>query len=487
MTLFKPCLVAVLAVLGLGPSAWADPGADAWGAFIGGDHKKAFELARPAAEAGNMSAQALLGYLYWTGDQAPKDHGQAHEWFKKYGSQSKELAAKGDQSGEHGLGWLYENGWGGFKQDYAESAKWYRKAADQGNQHSQVQLGALYQKGLGVKQDYVEAASWFRKSADQGNRYAQFALGWFHQNGLGVKQDYPTAARFYRLAADVGEPSAEHALAVLNFYGLGVKQDHAEAARLWRKADGAGSAYAPWGLGNLCREGLGGFPKDHGLALKWFRTGVERGDLSYSGASLGLAYENGEGVVQDFIEAYKWFLLASARDNASGREGMNRLRQSMTKEQVADAQKQAAAFEASLNGKPAVAAAPVSVAAAPSPAKAIFSDVDAPAFQLKEDPRRFALVVGIDGYKDLPAAPHAERDADSVARTLVSMGYPERNVVELKGAEATIASLRKYLDEWLPRNARPGSTVFFYFSGHGAPDAGDGAGPCWPRERGPWS
>ena len=30
--------------------------------------------------------------------------------------------------------------------------------------------------------------------------------------------------------------------------------------------------------------------------------------------------------------------------------------------------------------------------------------------------------------------------------------------------------MRKYLEEWLPRNAKPTSTVFFYYSGHGAPD-----------------
>jgi hypothetical protein len=288
---------------------------------------------------------------------------------------------------------------------------------------------------------------------------------------LGVKQDYAEAAKLYRASADAGEPGAQHALACLYFYGLGVKLDYAEAARLWQKSVAGGSPYAPWGLGNLCRGGLGGFPKDYAQAVKWFKTGVERGDLSYAGTSLGSASENGEGVVQDFVEAYKWFLLAAARDSATAREGMNRLRQAMTKEQIADAQKLAAAFERSLAQAPMTEAS----AANPAPQKQIVSDVDKPAFKFKEDPERFALVVGIERYKDLPAADFAERDADAMRQTLLAMGYPERNVVELKGAEATIASLRKYLDEWLPRNARKNSTVFFYFSGHGAPDVENGS------------
>lgn len=55
-------------------------------------------------------------------------------------------------------------------------------------------------------------------------------------------------------------------------------------------------------------------------------------------------------------------------------------------------------------------------------------------------------------------------------RHLLALGYPERNIVFLKGGQATRGAIQGYVEEWLPRNAKPGSSVFVYFSGHGSPD-----------------
>lgn len=98
------------------------------------------------------------------------------------------------------------------------------------------------------------------------------------------------------------------------------------------------------------------------------------------------------------------------------------------------------------------------------------SDIDAPVYKLRENPDNYALVIGIEQYADLPDAQFAARDADTVRSHLVALGYPARNVVHLTGQSATRAGIQKYLSEWLPRNVKPESTVFFYYSGHGAPD-----------------
>ena len=44
--------------------------------------------------------------------------------------------------------------------DYAEAAKWYRLAADQGDASAQLNLGVSYDNGQGVPQDYSEAINW---------------------------------------------------------------------------------------------------------------------------------------------------------------------------------------------------------------------------------------------------------------------------------------------------------------------------------------
>ena len=52
--------------------------------------------------------------------------------------------------------------------DYAEAAKWYRKAAESGLVSAQHNLATLYAEGLGVTQDYVQAYMWLSifESAD---------------------------------------------------------------------------------------------------------------------------------------------------------------------------------------------------------------------------------------------------------------------------------------------------------------------------------
>ena len=86
---------------------------------------------------------------------------------------------------------------GGGKQDYFESAKWYRKAAEQGNVVAQLSLANMYTYGKGVKQDYFEAVKWNQKAAEQGNAGALAALGIAYRDGKGVKQDRLKAKEYF--------------------------------------------------------------------------------------------------------------------------------------------------------------------------------------------------------------------------------------------------------------------------------------------------
>ena len=54
-----------------------------------------------------------------------------------------------------------------------KAAKWYRKAAEQGDVLAQTNLGALYGNGQGVAQDLVLAHMWSSLAAAQGNEDAR--------------------------------------------------------------------------------------------------------------------------------------------------------------------------------------------------------------------------------------------------------------------------------------------------------------------------
>jgi hypothetical protein len=116
-------------------------------------------------------------------------------------------------------------------------------------------------------------------------------------------------------------------------------------------------------------------------------------------------------------------------------------------------------------GEPAAASAPgASLPASPYPR-----------FSAAERPDDLAIVVGIETYSDIASkASFAERDADAFKAYVRALGVPERNIVLLKGPKAGKASLEKNLEGWLPRMAKADSRVYFYFSGHGAPDVKTG-------------
>jgi len=95
---------------------------------------------------------------------------------------------------------MYDTGQG-VPQDYAETTKWFLKAAEQGEAVAQYNLGVMYDTGKGVPQDYAEARKWYLKAAEQGYISAQNNLGVMYEYGQGVPQDYVTAHLWFNLAA----------------------------------------------------------------------------------------------------------------------------------------------------------------------------------------------------------------------------------------------------------------------------------------------
>lgn len=103
------------------------------------------------------------------------------------------------------------------------------------------------------------------------------------------------------------------------------------------------------------------------------------------------------------------------------------------------------------------------------------SDVDEiPSIKAKAKPNKnaYAIVIGIEQYRQkLPKADFAMSDARLVSEYLSKMmGYPEENIVTLTNENATKSDFEKYFEKWLSNNAEKDSTVFVYYSGHGAPN-----------------
>lgn len=99
----------------------------------------------------------------------------------------------------------------------------------------------------------------------------------------------------------------------------------------------------------------------------------------------------------------------------------------------------------------------------------------APEYSAAERPDDLAVIVGVETYSDIAAkASYAERDAEAFKAFVRALGVPERNTVLLTGPKAVRSALTKNIEVWLSRMAKPSSRVYFYFSGHGAPDVKSG-------------
>jgi TPR repeat protein len=90
--------------------------------------------------------------------------------------------------------------------------------------------------------------------------------------------------------------------------------NYATALGLYRPLAEQGNAYAQYTIGVMYDNGQG-VPQDYSEAVKWFRAAAEQGNADAQYAT-GLMYRDGQGVPQDYSEAVKWFYLAAEQGNA---------------------------------------------------------------------------------------------------------------------------------------------------------------------------
>ncbi len=246
--------------------------------------------------------------------EASKDYKEAR---KRY----RVAAERGDLESQVSLGYVYEKALG-VPKDYQKAAKWYRMAAEKGNANGQALLGLMYKRGLGVAKDLEEARQWFKKSAEQENPLGQNELANLYSEGVGVGEDYAEALRLYRRSAEQNYPAAQYNIGRMYQYGKGVPKDEKEAAQWYLKAAEQGHSLAEDGLGRMYRDGVG-IPKDEKEALKWFRKAAEAGS-KYGELDLGLMYAQGLGGPRNYEEALTWFRRAAGEglDEARYRIGL---------------------------------------------------------------------------------------------------------------------------------------------------------------------
>ena len=96
-------------------------------------------------------------------------------------------------------------------------------------------------------------------------------------------------------------------------------QDEQALADLRARAE-AGEADAQFNLGVMYDNGEG-VPQNYAEAMRWYRLAAEQGHAEAQG-TLGIMYGTGEGVPQDYAEAVRWYELAAEQGLASAQHNL---------------------------------------------------------------------------------------------------------------------------------------------------------------------
>jgi hypothetical protein len=132
-----------------------------------------------------------------------------------------------------------------------------------------------------------------------------------------------SGVEYEKINPDLAIPACESAVrkypnSIHLIYQLGVaykrKKDFSSALVQFRKAADQGDALAQVSLGMMYDKGQG-VPQDYGEASKWYRKAAEQGN-AHSQFALSRMYEAGLGVPQNYVQAHMWMNLAVLRFDA---------------------------------------------------------------------------------------------------------------------------------------------------------------------------
>ena len=113
--------------------------------------------------------------------------------------------------------------------------------------------------------------------------------------------------------------------------------NYASALREFRVLAEQGHASAQYNLGLMYDNGRG-VPQDYKESMKWYSKSVEQGHVEAQ-YNLGVMYGNGNGVRQDNVYAHMWFDIVASNGDENGAMNRDIVAKRMTKEQLAEAQK----------------------------------------------------------------------------------------------------------------------------------------------------
>ena len=173
------------------------------------DVKMARSLLREVADAGDVSANALLGVLL------RKESDNSEEAFNRL----KMAADKGNAEAMAQIASMYYLGEGVPKADESEAFKYYKLSADAGDPSGIEGLADCYRLGIGSGGVFNEWASGLYNRIGKESPRLSYLKGYYLNKGEGIPKDINRALSLFQSAASAGNVFAQALLGVSCFEG----------------------------------------------------------------------------------------------------------------------------------------------------------------------------------------------------------------------------------------------------------------------------
>ncbi|KAF1331557.1 Sel-1 family protein, partial [Globisporangium splendens] len=279
------------------------------------DNDTAFRYLQEASNEGNTQAQNELAYMYLQGKGTPRDPKRATTLFQN-------AAKQGSMEAFYNLGVLHMKGNipGSASKDpeYEVAHGYFQVAAHQGHTISSHKLGHMSLHGIGTTRSCRNAVDSFKLVAERGEWDRMLLKGFKDFKN----QDYEAAFLKYAVMAQQGYEVAQHNAAYLLDYGfltplfpavamptttvLTDSETSVAAMMLYKLAALQGNVDANLKIGDFYYYGKGGHAVDFTRASAHYSLASKRANAQAM-FNLGLMYEHGIGVDQDFYLAKRYF------------------------------------------------------------------------------------------------------------------------------------------------------------------------------------
>jgi TPR repeat protein len=165
-----------------------------------------------AVDLGDPEAMWTIGHLYEsnTGGLA-SDPAEVARWYRKAGEVWRKAAEAGDTRAMLWLSLMYHEG-RGVAQDQAESKRWLYRAAERGDANALLSLADSEPNKAERLRWRQKATVALRRIAEAGDTRAMVALAEQYISGEGIPEDRSEAIKWLRKAAAAGDRSAQIAL-----------------------------------------------------------------------------------------------------------------------------------------------------------------------------------------------------------------------------------------------------------------------------------